>query len=156
MKLSCLMLLLYCHIIFVFFLWIKALMSCPLGASLCTATQLLRVLFVNKCSCIVYCMLYLDPGLRFAQPRLQCLREHLTQIILAAQSFQLSENIWMLVHKRPVYLYLYTSLAQWPSRAGCPLQLIFTIYVSSQQWRSCYLVNVARITSQDLPLFARI
>ena len=50
-------------------------MSCPLGASLCTATQLLRVLFVNKCSCIIYCMLYLDPGLRFAQPRLQCLRE---------------------------------------------------------------------------------
>ena len=82
--------------------------------------------------------------------------QHLTQIILAAQSFQLSENIRMLVHKRPVYLYLYTSLAQWPSRAGCPLQLIFTIYVSSQQWRSCYLVNVARITSQDLPLFARI
>ena len=29
-------------------------MSCPLGASLCTATQLLRVLFVNKCSCILY------------------------------------------------------------------------------------------------------
>ena len=57
-------------------------------------------------------MLYLDPGLRFAQPRLQCLREHLTQIILAAQSFQLSENIWMLVHKRPVYLYLYKA---WPS-----------------------------------------
>ena len=154
MKLSCLKLLLYCHICVlpldkstdVMSAWCFIVHCDPVAESL----------FVNKCSCIVYCMLYLDPGLRFAQPRLHCLREHLTQIILAAQSFQLSENIWMLVHKRPVYLYLYTSLAQCPSRAGCPLQLSFTIYVSSQQWRSCYLVNVARITSQDLPLFARI
>ena len=48
--------------------------KCPHGPPLCTATHLLRVLFVNKCSC----MLYLDPGLRFAQPRLKCLQEQLS------------------------------------------------------------------------------
>ena len=154
MKLSRLMLLFHCHIcVFpldkstdVMSAWCFIVHCDPVAESFICQQMFLYI----------YCMLCLDPGLRFAQPRLQCLREHLTQIRLAAQSFQLSENIWMLVHKRPVYLYLCTSLAQCPSRAGCPLQLIFTIYVSSQQWRSCYLVNVARITSQDLPLFARI
>ena len=61
----------------------------------------------------VYCMLYLDPGLRFAQPRLQCLREHLTQIILVLHNHSNSVKIsecWFIRGQ-----FTFISAQAWPS-----------------------------------------